>query len=148
MLRAEQFQLQPIPRRRLAFGLLGAAFAGVTAPVTCIAFTALVVFGIRLGLVPALIAVPAVVLQLILVVLLSRVTSSLSGALSRSRAGAAVSALLSAVMLVASSSGWLVLAALHPLVSAGFPAWFSAAVRALPSSWAVLAVRRRRDRTG
>ncbi|MGB6612636.1 MAG: hypothetical protein WBE95_01045, partial [Trebonia sp.] len=140
VLRAEQFRLLPVPRRRLALGLLGAAFAGVTAPVTFIAFTALVVFGIRLGMVPALIAVPAVVLQLILVVLLSRVTGSLFGALSRSRAGAVVSALLTAVMLVASSSGWLVLAALHPLASTGFPAGFAAAVRALPSSWAVLAV--------
>ena len=140
VLRAEQFRLLPVPRRRLALGLLGAAFAGVTAPVTFIAFTALVVFGIRLGMVPALIAVPAVVLQLILVVLLSRVTGSLFGALSRSRAGAVVSALLTAVMLVASSSGWLVLAALHPLVDTGFPAGFAAAVRALPSSWAVLAV--------
>ena len=140
LLRAEQFQLQPVPRRRLALGLLGAAFAGVTAPVTFIAFTALVVFGIRLGMVPALIALPAVVLQLILVVLLSRVTGSLFGALSRSRAGAVVSALLTAVMLVASSSGWIVIAALHPLVATGFPAGFAAAVRALPSSWAVLAV--------
>ncbi len=140
VLRAEQFRLLPVPRRRLALGLLGAAFAGVTAPVTFIAFTALVVFGIRLGMVPALIALPAVVLQLILVVLLSRVTGSLFGALSRSRAGAVVSALLTAVMLVASSSGWIVLAALHPLVATGFPAGFAAAVRALPSSWAVLAV--------
>ena len=140
VLRAEQFRLLPVPRRRLALGLLGAAFAGVTAPVTFIAFTALVVFGIRLGMVPALIAVPAVVLQLILIVLLSRVTGSLFGALSRSRAGAVFSALLSAVMLVAGSSGWIVLAALHPLVDTGFPAGFSAAVRALPSSWAVLAV--------
>jgi hypothetical protein len=64
----------------------------------------------------------------------------LFGALSRSRAGAVVSALLSAVMLVASSSGWIVLAALHPLVNTGFPPGFSAALRALPSSWAVLAV--------
>ena len=140
LLRAEQFRLLPIPRRRLALGLLAAAFAGVTAPVTFIAFTALVVFGIRLGMVPALIALPAVVLQLILVVRLSRVTGSLFGALSRSRGGAVVSALLTAVMLVASSSGWIVLAALHPLVATGFPAGFSAAVRALPSSWAVLAV--------
>lgn len=140
LLRAEQFRLLPIPRRRLALGLLGAAFAGVTAPVTFIAFTALVVFGIRLGMVPALIALPAVVLQLILVVLLSRVTGALFGALSRSRAGAVVSALLTAVMLVASSSGWIVLAALHPLVATGFPAGFAAGLRALPSSWAVLAV--------
>ena len=148
VLRAEQFRLLPIPRRRLALGLLGAAFAGVTAPVTFIAFTALVVFGIRLGMVPALIAVPAVLLQLILVVLLSRVTASLFGALSRSRAGAVVSALLSAVMLVASSSGWIVLAALHPLVAQDSrPGSPPPCARCRPagrcSRW-----RPRRDRTG
>lgn len=41
---------------------------------TLLAFTSLVVFGARLGVLPALVAVPAVVLQLALVVLLSRLT--------------------------------------------------------------------------
>ena len=70
--RAEHFALIPVPRRRLAADLLGAAFAGITTAVTLLAFISLVVFGARLGVLPALVGVPAVVLQLVLVVLLSR----------------------------------------------------------------------------
>ncbi|MDI5973917.1 hypothetical protein POF50_032020 [Streptomyces sp. SL13] len=140
VLRGEQFQLQPIPRRRLALGLLGSAFVGVTAPVTFVAFTALVAFGIRLGAVPVVVAVPAVFLQLLFVVLLSRLTAHLFGALSRSRIGGAVSALLNAAMLVASSSCWVVFIAVHSVLTTGFSHGFSITVRSLPSSWGVLAV--------
>lgn len=140
VLRGEQFQLQPIPRRRLALGLLGAAFVGVTAPVTFVAFCALVAFGIRLGSVPVVVAVIAVFLQITFVVLLSRLTARLFGALARSRVGGAISALLSAAMLVASSSCWIVFVAIHALVATGFSHGVSITVRSLPSSWGVLAV--------
>ncbi|MEU8837275.1 hypothetical protein [Streptomyces sp900116325] len=141
VLRGEQFQLQPIPRHRLALGLFGAAFVGVTAPVSLVAFTVLVAFAIRLGSgVSVAVAVLAVVLQLAFVVLLSRLTAHLFGALSRSRIGAAVSASLSAAMLVASSSCWIVFVAIHSLAAAGFSHGISITVRSLPSSWGVLAV--------
>lgn len=140
VLRGEQFQLQPIPRRRLAFGLLAAAFVSITAPVTFIAFGALVAFGIRLGTVPVVVAVIALFLQIIFVVLLSRLTARLFAALSRSRVGGAVSALLSAAMLVASSSCWIVFTAIHAIVVTGFSHGVSVAVRSLPSSWGVVAV--------
>ena len=72
--------------------------------------------------------------------LLSRLSAHLFGALSRSRAGGAVSALISAVMLVAASSGWIVFAALDAVLDSGFSDGFSTAVRILPSSWCLLAV--------
>ena len=62
VLRAEHFALTPIPRARLAIGLLGAAFAGVATAITLLAFTATVVFAARLGAVPVLVALPGVVL--------------------------------------------------------------------------------------
>ena len=92
VLRAEHFALPPIPRARLAIGLLGAAFAGVTTAITLLAFTATVVFAARLGAVPVLVALPGVVLQVALVVVLSRITARMFGALSRSRAGGAAEA--------------------------------------------------------
>ena len=52
MLRAEHFALTPVPPRRLAVGLLGAAFAGIATAVTLLAFISLVVFGARLGVLP------------------------------------------------------------------------------------------------
>ncbi|MFI9604514.1 hypothetical protein ACIHCX_32470 [Streptomyces sp. NPDC052043] len=140
VLRAEQFALQPIPRRRLAIGLLGSAFVAVTTVVSLVAFAALLVFGVRLGTVPALVAVPCVLLQLAVVVLLSRLMGRLFGALSRSRTGAAISAVLSAAMLVVSSSGWIVFIALDSVLVTGFSSGFSTVVRALPSGWGVVAV--------
>jgi ABC-2 type transport system permease protein len=60
LVRTEHFALIPVPQRRLAVGLLAAAFAGITTVVTLLAFISLVVFGARLGVLPALVAVPAV----------------------------------------------------------------------------------------
>ena len=140
VIRPEHFALEPIPRRRLAAALLGTALVGIPAAVTLVAFLALPVFGARLGAVPLLVALPGVALQLALVVVLSRLAAVMFGALSRSRAGGAVSALITAVMLVAASSGWIVLVALDALLETGFSRAFSLIVRTLPSGWAAVAV--------
>ncbi|QSY50342.1 MULTISPECIES: hypothetical protein [Streptomyces] len=140
VLRAEQFALQPIPRRRLALGLLGAGFVAVTAVVSLVAFAALLVFGLRLGTVPALVSVPALLLQLTLAVLLSRLMGRLFGALARSRVGAVLGAVLTATMLVVASSGWIVFSALDAVLRTGFSPVFSTVVRALPSGWGAVAV--------
>ena len=136
VLRPEHFTLQPVPRRRLALALLGAAFVGIGALVTLVAFTALIVLGARLGTVPVLLAIPGIALQLALVVVLSRLAARGFGALSRSRAGGAVSALITGVMLVAASSGWIVFVALDAVLESGFSDGFSTALKLLPSSWA------------
>ncbi|GLZ36474.1 hypothetical protein [Actinokineospora sp. NBRC 105648] len=140
VLRAEQFALEPVPRTRLALGLLGAAFVGVTTAVTLVAFTALIVYAARFGVLPVIVSVPGLVLQLTLVVLLSRLAGRFFGALSRSRSGAAVTALITATMMVLSQSGWVVFIALDVVLETGFSPTFSLVVRLLPSSWAVLAV--------
>jgi ABC-2 type transport system permease protein len=147
LLRPEHFALEDIPRRRrpprprgargprrLAVGLLAAGLAGVPAAVTLLAFAAAAVFGARLGVAPLVVALPGIVLLLLLVVLLSRLSAHLFGALSRSRAGGAVSALISAVLLVGASSGWIVFAALDAVLESGFSNASATAVRALPSS--------------
>ena len=140
VLRAEHFNLQPIPRRRLALSLLGTGFVGIAPVVTLVAFSALLVFAARLGVVPFLVALPGLALQLVLVVLLSRLAAHLLGALARSRVGGAISALIMALMLVAASSGWIVFVALDVLLDFGFSRNFSLTVRSLPSSWPLLAV--------
>jgi ABC-2 type transport system permease protein len=140
VLRVEHFALQPVPRRRLALALLGAACVGVAAVVTLVAFGALIVFGARLGAVEVALAVVGVALQMALAVVLSRLAGRGFGALARSRLGGAVSALITAIMLVAASSGWIVFVALEAVLESGFSAGFSAALKPLPSSWAVLAV--------
>ncbi|MGB6457227.1 MAG: hypothetical protein WBH47_22385 [Streptosporangiaceae bacterium] len=138
LVRTEHFALMPLPRRQLTLGLLGAAFVGITTVVTLLAFINLVVFGARLGVLPALAAVPAVVLQLVLVVLLSRLAVTGFGQVARSRVGAAVIAGL----LILSQSGWMLVLAVRTsgLLSTGVTPAFAALVRALPSGWGLYAV--------
>lgn len=142
LLRADHFALLSVPRRRLAVGLLGAAFVGVSTIVTLSAFASLVVYGARLGLGAALVAVPAMVLQLVLVVLLSRVAMVVFGIVSKSRIGAAFTGVLIAAMMVLAQSGWMVFVAIQvsDVLNTGFGAAFSTTVRAVPSGWALVAV--------
>jgi hypothetical protein len=142
LVRAEHFALLPVPRRQLAVGLLGAAFAGITTAVTLLAFLSLVVFGARVGLLPALVAVPAVVLQLMLVVMLSRLAATGFGQVARSRIGAAVIGVLIAGLLILSQSGWMLALAVRTsgLLSTGVTPDLATLVRVLPSGWGLYAV--------
>ena len=142
LVRTEHFALIPLPRRQLTLGLLGAAFVGITTVVTLLAFISLVVFGARLGVLPALVAVPAVVLQLVLVVVLSRLAVTGFGQVARSRVGAAVIGALIAGLLILSQSGWMLVLAVRTsgLLSTGVTPAFATLVRALPSGWGLYAV--------
>ncbi|KUL23920.1 hypothetical protein [Actinoplanes awajinensis] len=142
VLRADHFALLPMPRRQLAVGLLAAAFVGITTAVTAIGFLALVIYGARQGVVPALVAVPAAALQLVFVVLLSRVAYGLFGMVAASRAGAAITGVLFAAMLVLTQSGWMIVVAImySDILTTGFSSSMTTTLRAIPSSWGVVAV--------
>ena len=128
VLQAEHFALLPIPRPRLAIDLLGAAFVGIGTVVTFLAFVSLVVYARRLGVLPVLVAVLALILQMVLVILLSRVATHVFGGVMQSRVGAALTAVLFAAALVIMQSGWeLVLAIfLSGVLSTGFSPPFQA----------------------
>jgi hypothetical protein len=84
ILRPEYFTLFPLRPRRLAAGLLGAAFAGITPVITAIAFCLLLIYGVQLGVAAALVAVPAIALQLMLVIVLSKLAAQALGSAMRS----------------------------------------------------------------
>ncbi|MEU3454329.1 hypothetical protein ABZ671_12105 [Micromonospora sp. NPDC006766] len=142
VLRADHFALLPVPRRKLAVGLLGAAFVGITTAVTALAFVSLITYAAHLGVVPALIAVPAAAGELVFVVLLSRVAYALFGFVATSRLGAAVTGVLFAAMIVLAQSGWMIIVAISysDVLSTGFSSTFSTTLRWIPSSWGVVAV--------
>ncbi|MFI2713932.1 hypothetical protein ACH495_27805 [Micromonospora sp. NPDC018662] len=142
VLRADHFALLPVPRRRLAVGLLGAAFVGITTAVTALGFVGLITYGARQGLAAALLATPVAALQLIFVVLLSRVVHALFGVVAASRAGAAITGVLFAAMLVLTQSGWMIVVAVmySDVLTTGFSHATTVTLRAIPSSWGVVAV--------
>ncbi len=137
-LRPEHFALLPLTPARLARGLLGAAFVGVPAIVTFLAFLGLVLFADG----PAAVAVAVVVvpLQLMFVVLLSRVVMAALGAVLRSRRGRDLGVLLVAFVGL---SGFAVRAALRtagPVLVEGRSPVLSTVLRAVPSGWGTAAV--------
>ncbi|MEV4134012.1 hypothetical protein AB0J72_17810 [Dactylosporangium sp. NPDC049742] len=130
--RPEYFALLGLPRRRLAMGLLTAAFVGVAPLVSFTALLGLLVVGIHSGSV--LLAVPATLLQLAVFVLLSKVCVAVVGLALRSRAGAVGSGLVNGAILAALGQVWVFFAAFG---ETGIPSF----VGYLPSSWGVQAAR-------
>lgn len=144
VLRADHFLLLPIARHRLASGLLGAAFVGIGPAVTVLAFASLPLYAARLGVASTLVALPALGLQLLLVVVVGQVTSRVFSTAMQSRGGAAMSAVLFAALLVVAQSGWIVFVAIVQSgvlsLRTGLAPGLSGVVRALPSSWGLVAV--------
>lgn len=134
-LRPEHLRLVPITRLRLATGLLAAAFVGVGAAVTIVAFASLVVYAAPFGVEATSVALAAAVLQLVLVVLLSRIAGGLIGRLTTSRVGGLIAGVTTAGMLVVSQSGWVVIERAGQVLSTGLPEGLSALVRIVPSGW-------------
>ncbi|HEV2637472.1 MAG TPA: hypothetical protein VGX23_20135 [Actinocrinis sp.] len=140
ILRLEYFTLFPVSPRRLAVGLFGAAFAGITPVITFLAFGVLLVFGIRTGPAAALIAIPAIVLQLAMVVLLSRTTMQALGSAMRSRVGWELSSLVVGLVIAFLNSGWFALGFFGKLFTGHWASHVATTVKWLPSGWAVDAV--------
>jgi ABC-2 type transport system permease protein len=136
-LRPEHFALLPLSPRQLAAGLLGAAFVGVPAVVTTIAFCGLLLHADGAHVPAALVAIP---LQLVFVVLLSRVTIAALGAVLRSRRGRDLGVLLAAAL---GMSGFVVQALVRtfgPALEAGDSPVLSTVLRVSPSGWGAVAV--------
>jgi ABC-2 type transport system permease protein len=139
-LRPEWFALLPVPPRRLAAGLLGASFVGFAPAVTLVASAALIAAAARLGPLPVLVAVPATLLQLALVVALSRVVVTALSATMSSRRGQELGGLLMAVTIALASGGWSLAAVMGQQLAEGPSPALATALRVLPSGWAPVAV--------
>ncbi|MER7674490.1 hypothetical protein ABTY61_39345 [Kitasatospora sp. NPDC096128] len=139
-LRLSYFALVPQPPHRLALGLLVASFVGVTPVVGLVAFAVLPVFGAGLGPLPALVAVPGMLLQLLFVVLLAKLSLQGLGSVARSRLGWELSSLLVGLVCGFLNTGWFGLAFFLELLGGHWAPTVGTVVRALPSGWSVVAV--------
>ncbi|WP_440103442.1 hypothetical protein [Streptosporangium sp. H16] len=137
-LRPEYFTLLGLRPRRLASGLLVAAFVGVAPVISLLALTGLAVLGVRQGVAAALVSIPALLLQLVVFVLLSRVAVALLGLALRSRVGAVGAGLTNGLILAFLGQIWVVFMALGQ--TAGVPPVVATAARYLPSGWGTVAV--------
>ena len=143
-IRPEHLALLPIPPRRLAIGLLGAAVVGVVPAIALVAFAALAVYGFQLGLLPGLAGALAVLLHLLLGVLLGRLVSAVMGVAMQTRLGMEIVALLFGLFLATVSVGWFVLepvvGQIGRILAEGWPPAIGTVFRLLPSGWGWLAI--------
>jgi ABC-2 type transport system permease protein len=139
-LRMDYFKLLPIPPRKLAGAMLGAAFANVSLVFTLIALAALIALGAQSGAAAALVGVAAVIGDLVLAVIASRVAIAVFGPTISSRRGRDFGTMaLALVITLLSLASSLVPFVAGRLTNGHSPA-LSAVVRVLPSGWGAVAV--------
>lgn len=136
-LRPEFFTALPLRPRELAGGLLAASFAGVAPLISLVALLALLVAGLRISLLAAIVAIPAIVLQLATFVLASRLAVAAYGVLLRRRSGAYLAAIVNAFILAFSAQGWALIVA---YVSSDVQDVLARGARLSPSGWGLVAV--------
>ncbi|WFE39324.1 hypothetical protein [Micromonospora sp. WMMD998] len=141
-LRPEHFSLLPLRPLRLASGLLVAGFVGIAPVVSLIAFASLVVFAAGHGAAGVAVSVAAVLLQLVLVLVLSRLVVGVLAVAVRSRLGAVLAAGVNAAMAVLLNQSWVLIWAAvdSELLTYGFPPRFATVLAWLPSSWGMTAI--------
>ncbi|WP_432925415.1 hypothetical protein ACQPZZ_32585 [Microbispora sp. CA-135349] len=137
-LRPEYFASLGLPARRLAVGLLVSAFAGVTPAVSALSLTGLVVAGVRQGPAAALAAIPALLLQLVVFVLASKVAVALFGLVLRSRVGAVGAGMVNGAILAVLGQIWVVFVAFGEV--GGVPPEVTEPAAYLPGAWGLAAV--------
>ncbi|RWS44618.1 hypothetical protein EKA14_02170 [Bacillus mycoides] len=135
MLRPEYFALLPLTSFKLARALLAVAFIGLGPLASLIAFIGLLIYAARASLSATIVAVPAIILQLIFVVLLSKVVVSIIGETMKSRIGMEFGAMLFGFIIAFLNVGWYALPAING-ITLNEPTF----LYMFPSSWAILAV--------
>ncbi|MDM5248417.1 hypothetical protein [Lysinibacillus sp. G4S2] len=138
-LKTEYFTLLPIAQRKLAIGLLGASFIGIGPIVSLVASFALIIYAARLGFWAVIVAVPAMLLQLAIIMLMSKVVMGAIGEASKSRLGLEFGALIIGAVIAFLNVGWYLLPKINLLVERPSPA-ISLVARILPTGWALVAI--------
>jgi ABC-2 type transport system permease protein len=139
-LRPEHFRSLPLSARELASGLLAAAFVGLPAAVTFLAFASLVLYAVPFGVAAVLVAVAATALELIFAVVLSRVVLNAVRQYLQSHLSALLSGILIGALTASYATDWALFATPGDVIKDRFPETFSVVLHALPSSGGVVAV--------
>lgn len=141
-LRMDYFKLLPIPPRKLAFAMLGAAFANISLVFSLIAFAALIALGAQSGPVPvaALTGAAAMLLDLVLAVVASTVAIAVFGPAISSRRGRDFGTMLLALVITLLSLASGLVPFVAKRLTGGHSPALTAVVKILPSGWGAVAV--------
>lgn len=144
VVRADYFALLPVSRLALGRGLLATVFVGVAAAYVLAALLANAWHAAALGIVAIAVAVVGAVLTWVFVIAMSRLVYGALGAAMRTRLGIEIAGVQWGLFFAAMFAGWMVVSvafqSIPQLLQNGLPAGpITAALDAIPTSWAVLA---------
>lgn len=139
-LRLDYFKLLPIPVRKLAHAMMGAAFANFSLFFSMIAFASLIAYGAQFSATAALVGVLAELLLLVLAVVASTVAIALFGPTISSRRGRDFGSMLVAVVITLLSLASALVPFAAKRLTDGRSAVLAHVVRILPSGWGAVAV--------
>lgn len=139
-LKPEYFRSLPLKSSRLANALALASTAGITVPTSLLAFMVLAMYGARFGIVPAAIGGIFALLQVLLVIFLTRVITNTLRAVTKSQISSIVSSALTGMIMAFFITGWWALGAIETILASGLPATLQQALYYLPSGWGVVAI--------
>jgi ABC-2 type transport system permease protein len=139
-LRMDYFKLLPIPARRLARAMMGAAFANVSLIFSLIAFGALIALGAQFSVAAALVGAAAALLDLALAVVASTVAIAVFGPAISSRRGRDFGTIVLALVITLLSVASGLVPILAQRLTNGRSPGLAATVRILPSGWGAVAV--------
>ncbi|HUN34702.1 MAG TPA: hypothetical protein VMU95_22095 [Trebonia sp.] len=139
-LRLDYFKLLPIPARKLAYAMLGAAFANVSLVFSLIAFAALIALGAGDSVQAALTGVAAAGLDLVLAVVAAQVAIAVFGPAISSRRGRDFGTMVLALVITVLSLASSLVPLIARRLTDGRSPVLSDVVRGLPSGWGAVAV--------
>ena len=146
-LRPEWFALLPIRARHLTTAMLAAGVVSAGPAITLIASAGLVLYGAQHGIAAAVIGVPAMVAQVLLMMTTSKLAAETLGASAKSRIMLEVTAAQYGLFVAAMFVGWFVLPQFLEVAGAigaepgdVLPPAARTLIMLLPSGWGVVAV--------
>ena len=137
-LKPEYFLSMPVNPLRLGYGLLLASLVGIGPLVTCIVLAASIVFAVHLGILSTVVAFVGLPLQLLVIMLISKVFVEWIGNSVTSTVRAIVSALPWAVLGALVSQSWMLLPEFAKIYGIGKN--ISSLVQILPTGWSIAAI--------
>jgi len=137
----EHYRSVPISSGLLARGLLSASLFGMPAFVSLLAFVTLVVYAVQTGgIASAIVSIPAVLLQLLFVLAVSRVVTGLLRRLVRSQASSVLSNAVVGAIMAFFVTGWFLLALDFGQIAGELSGAVAFLLNAVPTNWAIQAV--------
>lgn len=139
-LQIDYFRSLPVPSKKFADAFTISSFIGLSVPVTLLSFLSIVVYAYRLEPWLALVAIPLVVIQVLMIVLFAKIIAVFLKRHVKTHFGSFVSSFVIGGVLAFFATGWFALGSINSIIQNGLPEQWIQILKFIPSVWSVSAI--------